>query len=175
MSPKIYLRVDVRSFAPGDIIPPGRTFMQKHKPKGTGMEELLASTAPTGMPARGDQLFVFEEEPCAHWYLAKTTGGRLYRVSLEDEIVHRGDMNLLDEIGESQDEAERKLLAEQYWRGELGAKPCVEVMVPKARVMDEIVLTAEQIRDVWAAKGLKRVEFEKESIEDLLANGLGEE
>ncbi len=175
MPDKIYFRVDVRPFKAGDIVPPGRTFMAKHKDKGTGMEDVLVSTTPDGMPPRGDQLFVFEDESCARWYLVKTTGGRLYRVTLDGEIVHRGDMNLLDEIGETEDEAERKRLAEQYWRGELGEKPCVEVMVPQARVIDEIVLTAEQRRDVWAAHGLKKAEFKNESIEDLLTNGLDEE
>ena len=174
MAARIYFRVDVRSFAPGDIIPPGRAFMEKHKPKGTGMEELLVSTAPDGMPPRGDQLFIFEDESCAHWHLVKTKNGRLYRVTLEGEIVHRGDMNLLDEIGENADETERKRLAEQYWRGGLSEEPCVEVMVPKARVVDEIVLTDKQRRNVWADHGAPRVEFEKESIEELLANGLDE-
>ena len=167
MSQTVYFHVDVRPFTHGDIIPPAGKFIDRHKPIGTAMEELLRLTAPKGSPERGKQLFVFENEDCARYHCIKTAGGRLYRVTLEGTITHRGDMALLDEIGATLDEPERNRLANQYWAGDPGPKPCIEVMIPKAKVVDEIVLTRADRRAIMQKAGFRFADFSKETDDDL--------
>jgi hypothetical protein len=168
MSQVVYFRVDVRAFSPGDIIFPTGKFIEKHKSIGTAMEDLLRATAPPGKPERAEQLFIFEDEDCARYHYVKTTGGRLYRVTIEGKIAHHGDMALLDEIGRTVDEAKRKRLAHQYWDGKPSCNPCIEVMVPAARVINEITFTQADRMSVWRKHGYTSPDFTKESIEDLI-------
>ena len=45
---------------------------------------------------------VFEDEKCARMHWAKMSGGKLYEVQIvKADILQRGDMRLVDEIGES--------------------------------------------------------------------------
>jgi hypothetical protein len=104
-------------------------------------------------PKRGDHPFVFENEADAKWYGAKNADRRLYRVTV-GEVLFRADMSIVDELGTTTDEAKRLQLVEDYWNGVIGVKPIVEVMVVSARVIEEIVLSREERRAIWADHGL---------------------
>ena len=75
-------------------------------------------------------------------------------------------MNIVDELGRTADEAKRLQLVGDYWNGLIGAKPIIEVMVASAQVIEEIVLSREERRTLWADHGLTRFDHTKASDAD---------
>src|SRR5690348_4665973 len=96
----VYYRADKRIFAAADVIPPIGEFSERHNDIGKKMEALLDLQRPNNKPVRRDSLFLFEELEAAKKYWSKMTGGLLYEVEADaTSILHRGDMELTEEIG----------------------------------------------------------------------------
>lgn len=101
---------------------------------------------PKEKPARSDCLMVFEAEECAREFCARMTGGRLYSVELDDfEILHRGDMRIVNEIGvecgAGRCDTDR---CKAYWRSEETAVPCIEISTASAVVVADLAYTQEE-------------------------------
>lgn len=109
-------------------------FISKHPLKGKEAERILARRKPESKPERSVCLMVFEDENCARRHWAKMSGGKLYEVQIvKADILHRGDMRLVDEIGESLTyEAVAEKIADRYWAGEITDKPIVELLLREA-------------------------------------------
>ncbi len=170
---RVYFRVERKpSVNDTNLLPTGK-FMEEHPDKGIKAEETLEDRRrPPDKPTRPSAFYIFEDEDCAKWYWAKTKvktpDARLYRVKKVGEILHRGDMKLVDAIGETNDPAERKQHADDYWASVIGDKACVEVLVESATIIDEIVLTEKDRKDIWTKRGITRYDPSKERIEDLI-------
>lgn len=68
-----------------------------------------------------------------HW--SKMADGKLYEVRIEDsEVMHRGDMRLVDEAFCCSDLADIEACADRYWNGEKTASPRMELIVQSATV-----------------------------------------
>ena len=142
-----HYRVDKRLFAIGDEITTAQEYYDKFDGTRKAVEDMLESRRPDGKEPRTSCLFVFEEEVCAkkHWSMMKD--GKLYQVAIDEaRVFHRGDMAIMDEM-KIIVEAEKDIgaAADAYWRGEVGNKPVIEIMVSSAIVTD-IISTSDEER-----------------------------
>jgi hypothetical protein len=79
--------------------------------------------------------------------------GKLYEVIIEAPPLHRGDMNLTDEIYSVRTDAVRAGdVAGRYWRGEEGVCPQIELLVKEAKVVSIIFTTEVERRRAFAAR-----------------------
>jgi hypothetical protein len=102
MTKRVFFRADKRPFKSGDPIRTAGEFMSKHPEKGKLAEVALEKSRPRKKPKRKECLMLFEDEECARDHWAKMKDGKLYRVEIDDDdILHRGDMKLVDAIGEA--------------------------------------------------------------------------
>ncbi|HVU07849.1 MAG TPA: hypothetical protein VHG89_04820 [Verrucomicrobiae bacterium] len=115
----------------------------KRKP----VEEYLENARPSTKPRRDKALFLFESPSVAKKFWTKEIGGKLYGVEIQNTPLHRGDMNLTEEIFRNVGDAVRaKELAESYWRGENSANPQIELLVNEEASVVEIICTSEPER-----------------------------
>ena len=79
--------------------------------------------------------------------------GKLYEVNIQAPLLHRGDMNLTNEILQARaDSARAGALAERYWRGQESACPQIELLVKVAIVVSVIFTTEAERRRAFAAR-----------------------
>jgi hypothetical protein len=149
--PQVYFRADKRRFSVGDtILPTGGDFAELHQDIGKEMEELLARLRPKKKPVRRDNLFVFEDVEAAKKYWSKMKGGNLYEVEIDAKrILHRGDMELTEEIGRLlRGKQDATQLAIQYWKGVMSKAPEVELLVPQATALQLLGSEAERLEEL---------------------------
>lgn len=132
-----YYRVDKRLFAVGAVVTPAGEYYGKFTGIAKQVEDHLEARRPPGGRARTECTFVFSklQDAEAHW--RKMRDGKLYEVAIEDgEIVHTGDMHLMDLMNEAAEQgAPLSTMAEQYWSSRMTPAPVVEVLVPSARII----------------------------------------
>ena len=149
----VFFRADKRPFKTKDPISTAGEFMGKHPEKGKRAELALANSKPDGKPNRSDCLMLFEDEVCARNHWSKMTGGRLYRIEVDEaDILHRGDMKLIDTIGERLWQSSTADVSEdttRYWGGE-ETGGCMETIAKKGVVLEE--LGDEKSRQKWFKK-----------------------
>ena len=133
---RITYRADKRSFQRGDMIKTAGEFHDKHPENGRVAEGLLEARRPVGKPTRRECLMVFETQDTARNHWAKMINGKLYEVEIEvARILHRADMRLVDQIGNSLSTPSiAEQLADSYWAGEMTGQPIVEILLPSATV-----------------------------------------
>lgn len=142
-------RVDKRTFNVGDIITPQTNFEHCLKGEVLEVEKLLDKYRPPQIPERKKCLFLFMELFGALRFWSKY-GGTIYRVCAE-KILHRGDMNKLDNILDlyryiGDDDREGIVIAavNEYWKcGTHTFQPCYEILVEKAEVRKVICIDSE--------------------------------
>lgn len=146
---KIYFRADKRDFADGDPIRTAGEFMQEHHELGTKAESLMAEHKPDGKPNREDCLMLFEDEDCARRHWAKMSDGKLYQVeALDSDVLHRGDMRLVDGMGERiRVDEDATALVHLYWNEDMTDEPCVEVLVSGGTVVAQLGTNADRIEE----------------------------
>lgn len=166
-----YYRVTSKA-APSKLLRPTGLFMTLHNEKGKRAEQFLEKRRPDGKRNRLSGLFVFEDIDCAKWHWAKmkanNSDARLYEVEADGNVLHRGDMQITNSIGETLDDKSATELADKYWAGKMSEKPCVEVLVEGATVKREIPIDKNGEREIWKKAGVGTYEPERESIEDLI-------
>ncbi len=142
-----YFRVDKRLFAVGECIETANQYYSKFVGIAKDVEDALENFRPKSKPQRTTCLFLFEDEICArmHWSMMKD--GKLYEASIDECcIFHRGDMALMDRMKDTAESGgDLSLLAKQYWNGEFGEKPEIELLVPSAIVV-KIIETSDVAR-----------------------------
>jgi hypothetical protein len=141
MTKRQFFRADKRPFSADDPIQTAGEFMSRHPEKGKLAEAALEKHRPSDKPKRQECLMLFENEECARNHWAKMTGGRLYRVGVDAaEILHQGDMKLVDAIGELLSESKAANVTEEttrYWNGE-DTGGCIETLVKQGKVLEEL-------------------------------------
>jgi hypothetical protein len=105
-----------------------------------GVLETVRSANFPSKPARLDTLFIFADERCALRYWLRMKNGRVYAVEIEEtDILHRGDMMLLHDMETIlQSGNDATLVAQKYWRGDSGENHCEELLVRKAKVIEDV-------------------------------------
>jgi len=145
-------RVDRRLFEVGEVVTQTGEYLRKLDCERARVEERLAQKRPDRKPRRDEVLFVFESRTAAERFWTKEVDGKLYEVKLHGAPLHRGDMNLTEEIFRVRtDAALAGVLAERYWRGEENACPQIELLVEKAVVVSVICATELERRRAFAA------------------------
>lgn len=153
---RIYYRADKRIFTPGAEIATAGEFVSRHPRDGALAESLLDERKPSMKPKRNDCLMLFEDEECAKDHWAKMTGGKLYTVSVaEGAILHRGDMNIVNEIAKKLIKGECAIeLADSYWTGTTSGSPCIEVLVSSGTVVEQLGSEAERVAHFKKMSGI---------------------
>jgi hypothetical protein len=174
VSEKTYFRVDKRDFEKNQIICTAGEFMDKHHSLGKQAEKIVEAARPKGKPPRECCLMLFEDENCARKHWAKMSGAKLYEVAIrEKDVLHRGDMQLIDMIGEAlaggKDTAG---FAPSYWQEGSTANPCFEILTSKATVL-AILGTDQERKEEFRRRHLSPREG-KEPFEDEFQNLLVE-
>ncbi len=145
----LFYRCDKRVFEGGQTITTAGQFMELHPENGKRTEVLLAEAMPAGKPDRAGCLMLFENLACAREHCSKMPRGHLYSVEVdESDILHRGDMHLVDEIDRriaTHDDVGR--LPMDYWEGVLTDAPCIEVLVATGVVVADLLYTQAE-RDI---------------------------
>ncbi|MER8622893.1 hypothetical protein [Mesorhizobium sp. M1143] len=149
-------RADKRLFKREDAITCAGEFDHLQNQNARQTTDFLDALRPAGFRRRLEYLMLFESEECAKNYFVRMDSSerKLYEVEvLRDEIVHWGDMHLVDLINASflRGEGPDPALAKRYWNSERTDQPCVEVLVPAGKVIRQIV-----VRPADAARRLKR-------------------
>lgn len=157
-------RADKRILVPGDTIMTAGDFSKMHNEDGRLAEELLARTRPDDKPKRDACLMLFEEEQCARNYWANMSKGRLYQVTIDPQAIrHRGDMHLVNEIAaQLMAGGTADALAHAYWRGDMTATPCVEVLTTAGIVLTEFGSEAERIALFKQLRGIAEPAYESD-------------
>jgi hypothetical protein len=141
MTKRVFFRADKRPFKSGDPIGTAGEFMSKHPEKGKLAEAALEKSRPRKKPKRQECLMLFEDEECARDHWAKMADGRLYRVEIDDDdILHRGDMKLVDAIGETLSKSAAADVSKEmtkYWNGE-DCGGCMETLARHGVVLEEL-------------------------------------
>lgn len=135
-----FFRVDKRDFSPGDIIKTAQEYYDKFSQIARAVEDALESHRPLQKAQRTTCVFVFADEKCARKHWSKMENGKLYAVELDEcQILHRGDMALMDEmkvhLEAGKDVSE---LARKYWAGEFSENPEIEVLAPNVAVLETL-------------------------------------
>jgi hypothetical protein len=79
--------------------------------------------------------------------------GKLYEVKIQGPVLHRGDMNITDEIFLVRADVVRAgVLAERYWRGEESTYAQIELLVMEAVVVSAISTSEKERRRAFAAR-----------------------
>ncbi len=91
-------RVDRRLFKVGDVVTQTGEYLRKLDCERALVEEHLRHKRPDRKPCRDAVLFVFESRTAAERFWTKEIDGKLYEVKFQGAPLHRGDMNLTEEI-----------------------------------------------------------------------------
>jgi len=146
-------RVDKHLFKVGDVITHTGEYLANLNCARALVETHLAYKRPDRKPRRNEVLFVFESRIVAERFWIKVVGGKLYEVKLQGAPLHRGDMNLTEEIFKFRADANHAgVLVDRYWGGEESAVPQIELLVQNAVVVSLIFTTELERRRAFAAQ-----------------------
>ena len=146
-------RVDRRLFKVGDVVSQTGEYLSKLDSGRAQVEVCLEEMRPAMKPRRSEALFVFECRSAAERFWTKEVDGKLYEVSFQVPVLHRGDMSLTDELFRSRaDAAIVRDLAERYWRGDESTSPQIELLIEEAVVVSVIFATEMERRRAFAAR-----------------------
>lgn len=148
---KLY-RVDKRDFGIGDEVVSAQEYYYKFRELSKKVEDILETYRPINKTKRTSCVFSFENELDAKKHWAKMSNAKLYLISLgNNEILHRGDMTLLDEMQAVLEKGEDvSELAKKYWDGYLSDNPVIEILTK------EIIVT-----EIISKSDLERLEYFK--------------
>ena len=129
-------RVDKRDFDVGSVVESANEFVSLNPNESQVIEEIFERMRPQEKPKRDSCLYLFEDLNDARKHWSKMTDGKLYEVTLiEDDILHRGDMELFDKAFISRDNIETvKMCANEYWSGKNTKHPIIEILVIQATI-----------------------------------------
>jgi hypothetical protein len=131
----ILYRADKRDFNVGDEIKTAGHFTTKNPQGSENIERIFESKRPNTKPLRSECLYLFEDIDVAKKHWSKMTGGKLYKIEIDDSLIlHRADMQFIDLAFSKEDEVEMDEIAINYWCGKETEKPQIEVLVLKAFV-----------------------------------------
>jgi hypothetical protein len=146
-------RVDKRLFKVGDVVTHTGEYLANLDCERALVERHLAYKRPDSKPRRNEVLFVFESRIAAERFWIKVVDGKLYEVKTQGTPLHRGDMNLTEEIFKFRADADHAgVLVDRYWGGEESAGPQIELLVQNAVVASVIFTTELERRRAFAAQ-----------------------
>ena len=142
-----YYRIDNRCLNNGDIIDPQNKYQRELNVDKSKVEAILEQNRPDNKPKRNSILMIFEsyQDAKSHWTRQKNS--TFYKVQIdENDILHIGDYNKLDEIFKNIDNEEiSNNIASEYWKSNESENPITEIFVSKATVT-EIISNSEEDR-----------------------------
>lgn len=129
-------RADKRDFEVGSVVKTAQKFVSLNPNGSQKIEEVFEIMRPQEKPKRDTCLYLFEDLNDAKKHWSKMSDGKLYEVSLlENDILHRGDMELFDKAFMSRDNMETvKTCAKDYWDGKKTTHPIIEILVRQATI-----------------------------------------
>jgi hypothetical protein len=146
-------RVDKRLFRVGDVVTHTGEYLANLDCERALVERHLDYKRPDSKPRRNEVLFVFESRIAAERFWIKVVDGKLYEVKTQGTPLHRGDMNLTEEIFKFRADADHaRVLVDRYWGGEESAGPQIELLVQNAVVASVIFTTEPERRGAFAAQ-----------------------
>jgi hypothetical protein len=146
-------RVDRRLFKVGDVVTQTGEYLTKLDCERALVEEHLERKRPESKPRREAVLFVFESRTVAERFWTKEIDGKLYEVEFPGVPLHRGDMNLTEEVFRVRaDAALAGVVAERYWGGEESGSPQIELLVDNAVVVSVIYTNEPERRRAFASR-----------------------
>jgi hypothetical protein len=130
----VLYRVDRRDFRPGDDIPPAGDHLPRMKGAFVEAEKLLRSASPTMKEQRANGIYAFEQYRAACINYLGTRDGKLYEIEVNpDDVLHKADMKIVNDIAASANDASQQtLLVNAYLNGETRNSDWVELIVSKA-------------------------------------------
>jgi len=142
---KLY-RIDQRTFAVDDPLPPPGDHIEQLKPEQQTAERILRHAAGDRERLRADFIFAFDSFDRAKRYFAFKKDRTLYELAVEEKhVLHSADMELFNKIAAlNADTDETRAIAAQYWQGELGDGKCVEYICSEAKVTDILYTPAQR-------------------------------
>jgi len=144
-----YYRVSKKIYSVGTEIGPSGHSSSQDTEIGRKIEAMLDAVRAAEFPdkpRRQDGAYLFSNEICAQRYWWKMTAGRIYTVQIDEaDILHRGDMMLLHEMEDVINaKGDPTVLARSYWRGERSERPCEELLVRKAHILEAVTPSDKQ-------------------------------
>ena len=134
-------RIDNRTFEVGDTILPQNDYQNKLDYTRILVEQLLENNRPTNKPARNSILMLFKEFKYAHHHWTIQKDAKFHKTEIaENEILHIGDYNKVEEMFNNINKAEQ--IALDYWNGVMTENPKEEIFANSA-IVSEIKSNSE--------------------------------
>lgn len=129
-------RIDKRDFAERYIITPQNCYQNKLNDLRRSVEDILEENRPENKPARNSVLMLFDNFDAAKHFWTIQTGSKFYQTQIsEEEILHIGDMNKVEEIFHNISDTDKaNQIAIEYWEGLMTSNPKREIFVMNAVV-----------------------------------------
>jgi hypothetical protein len=142
---KLY-RIDQRTFAVDDSVPPPGDHIEQLKPEQQTAERILRRVAGGRERLRADFIFAFDNLDWAKKYFVFKRDRTLYELAVDEKhILHSADMELFNKIATlNADTEETQALAVQYWEGVLGDGKRVEHICTEAKVIGILYTPAQR-------------------------------
>lgn len=141
-----YYRIDRRDFEVGDVITPNAAFIANIGETRRQTEELLERERPVTKPNRNEIVKLFDSFAAARKYWILDPDSKFYEVEIEEEdILHRGNYPLVEQLAKETSAEIRNELATQYWNEEAADETVSENYVNQAIVI-RIVCKDEKVR-----------------------------
>jgi hypothetical protein len=172
MTIRTLYRIDQRSLAVGDAMPPPGDHIEDLPADQQTAERILRSAAGIRERVRADLIFTFDSLDWTKRYYMGKAGRIVYELAVDEkDIVHSADMMLFNEIAKiNADTPEAQAFAARYWNGDRGDDKRVEHICAAARVT-AILYTA---KDKTALKdelyGIRKPEYDDKAFYERMAN-----
>ncbi|UWU66109.1 DUF3841 domain-containing protein [Bradyrhizobium sp. NC92] len=141
---KLY-RIDQRTFAAGDAMPPPGDHMEDLEPPQQTAERILRSAAGVRERVRADLIFTFDSLDWTKRYFMGKSGRTVYELEVDEkDVVHSADMMYFNKIADiNADTPEARAYAALYWQGDRGDGKRVEHLCAAARVKEVLFTTSD--------------------------------
>jgi hypothetical protein len=116
-----FYRIDKRIFRAGDVIKPDGAFIKNADSNRKLIETYLENCRPENKPNRNQVVKLFNSFDAAKNYWVLDSHAIFYEVEVENEILHRGDYNLIEKMQKILSKNEEDKLTEMacsYWEDE---------------------------------------------------------
>lgn len=148
-------RIDNRDYDVDGVIAPQDLYQGQLNAARVQVEEILEANRPDEKPRRNQILMLFErfDDAKKHWTIQ--AGSKFYRTEIqEDDILHIGDYNKVEELYANLANPERAIeIAQEYWNGIMTENPKREIFVNEATVTHVLSNSDQERKNAYRIRG----------------------